>query len=97
MQLRTSFILLATSVVVLAAHGQFASAEKADKPDHQVLIFSKTEGYRHDSIPVAIQAISDLAHEHHFQAEATEDPSYFTDERLRQYQAVVFLNTTGDV
>jgi hypothetical protein len=62
-----------------------------------VLVFSKTAGFRHDSIPAGIAAIEELGAEHDFTVEATEDATRFTDEGLAGYRVVVFLNTTGDV
>lgn len=66
-------------------------------PQYKVLIFSKTAGYRHASIPDGIKAIKELGRENHFTADATEDSAAFTDANLSQYKAVVFLSTTGDV
>ncbi len=63
----------------------------------KILIFTKTAGFRHESIPDGIAAIRSLGNQHHFQVEATEDAAVFTDNDLAAYQAVVFLNTTGDV
>jgi type 1 glutamine amidotransferase len=62
-----------------------------------VLVFSKTAGFRHDSIPAGIAAIEELGAEHDFTVQATEDATRFTDEGLAGYRVVVFLNTTGDV
>jgi type 1 glutamine amidotransferase len=62
-----------------------------------VLIFSKTAGFRHDSIPEGIAAFRTLASLNTLTVEATEDSSAFTDENLSRFGAVVFLNTTGDV
>ncbi|XVQ87789.1 ThuA domain-containing protein [Microbispora siamensis] len=59
----------------------------------EVLVFSRTAGFRHDSIPAGIQAIKDLG----FKVTATEDPAVFTAQNLAKYKAVVFLSTTGDV
>jgi len=62
-----------------------------------ILVFSKTTGFRHDSIPDGIAAIRTLGAEHGFAVDATEDATTFTDDALARYQAVVFLSTTGDV
>ncbi|TYB56555.1 DUF1080 domain-containing protein [Nonomuraea sp. PA05] len=64
-------------------------------PAYQVLVFSKTAGFRHDAIPAGIQAIRDLGAANNFTVTATEDAGAFTN--LSGYEAVVFLNTTGDV
>jgi type 1 glutamine amidotransferase len=61
-----------------------------------VLVFSKTTGFRHDSIPVAIATIRRLGDEHRFGVEQTEDERRFTDRNLERYDAVVFLSTTGE-
>ncbi|MFK4084798.1 ThuA domain-containing protein [Kribbella sp. NPDC020789] len=71
-------------------------ARAADAP-YDVLVFSKTAGFRHDSIPVGIQLIRDLGAANGFTVTATEDANAFTATNLAQYEAVVFLNTTGDV
>jgi type 1 glutamine amidotransferase len=63
----------------------------------QVLVFSRTAGYRHPSIPNGISAIRTLGALNNFSVVATEDASVFTDAQLASYQAVVFLLTTGDL
>ena len=70
----------------------------ADDPQarFRVLVFSRTTGFRHDSIPAGIAAIKKLGTDHDFQVDATEDPSVFNDAALAHYQVVVFLSTTGD-
>ncbi|TDB88871.1 ThuA domain-containing protein, partial [Micromonospora fluostatini] len=71
-------------------------ASAADEP-FDVLVFSRTAGFRHDSIPVGTQTIRDLGAANNFTVTATEDPTTFTTGTLSRYEAVVFLNTTGDV
>jgi cytochrome c len=65
--------------------------------EEKVLVFSKTAGFRHGSIASGIQAVEKLGAENGFTVEATEDASYFTEERLQEYSAVIFMNTTGDI
>ena len=62
----------------------------------RVLVFSKTTGFRHDSIPVAVAAIRRLGRAHRFSVEQTEDERRFTDRDLERYDAVIFLSTTGE-
>ncbi|MBP2328824.1 type 1 glutamine amidotransferase [Kibdelosporangium banguiense] len=66
-------------------------------PVTRVLVFSKTAGFRHDSIPAGIAAIRQLGTRNGFTVDATEDAGRFTTQNLAQYQAVVWLSTTGDV
>jgi type 1 glutamine amidotransferase len=62
-----------------------------------VLVFTKTAGFHHDSIPEAIAAVQQLGEQNGFTVDQTDDAGAFTDANLSQYQAVVFLLTTGDV
>jgi type 1 glutamine amidotransferase len=62
-----------------------------------ILVFTRTTGFYHDSIPVGVQAIRSLGVAHGFDVDDTMDAAAFTDENLARYRVVVFLNTTGDV
>ena len=63
----------------------------------RVLVFSRTKGFRHASIPDGIAAVQALGTAHGFAVEATEDATAFTDQSLGRFAAVVFMSTTGDV
>ncbi|MFD8643690.1 ThuA domain-containing protein [Streptomyces zaomyceticus] len=62
-----------------------------------VLIYTRTTGYRHDSIPDGAAALAELARDLGRPAEATEDPDVFTPGRLADCAVVVLLSTTGNV
>jgi uncharacterized protein len=62
----------------------------------RVLIFSRTTVFRHDSIPNAIAAVTDLGAADGYVAEATEDPAAFTATNLARFHVIVFAQTTGD-
>lgn len=62
-----------------------------------VLVFSKTAGFRHSSIAPGIVAIQSLGAAHDFGVVATEDANAFTPANLANFDAVIFLNTTGDI
>lgn len=74
----------------------FISCEKGDIPA-RILVFSKTEGFRHDCIPTAVAALRKLCADNGIAIDTSEDAEVFTEKNLRRYNAVVFLNTTGDV
>ena len=97
---RRTIAIAAAILLGLAAAGLIAcSTDPAakPKPSAPVLVFSKTAGFRHDSIPAGIAAIRAWAR-NGFTVAATEDAGAFTAaKRLRRYEAVVFLSTTGDV
>ncbi|MGA1046048.1 MAG: ThuA domain-containing protein, partial [Phycisphaerales bacterium] len=60
----------------------------------RILLFSKTAGFRHQSIPDGIKAIRGLF-EGRYEVDASEDSSVFNTENLKRYKAVVFVSTTG--
>lgn len=62
-----------------------------------VLVFSKTNGYRHNSISSGLKMMSDLAQERNWVLTATENADLFTPEFLKVFDVVVFLNPTMDV
>jgi len=68
-----------------------------DPSQTKLLVFTKTEGYRHASIPDGITALQQIATENDWNTDHTEDASVFTTDSLNNYRAVIFLNTTGDI
>jgi len=62
----------------------------------RLLVYTRTMGYRHSSIPAGVLALQKIGKDE-WVTEHTEDPHNFTTENLARYQAVVFLSTTGDV
>jgi len=77
--------------------GETAAASEEPAEPYKVLVFSKTGGFRHDSIPEGIEAIRKLGEQNGFETDATEETAKFTPEGLKVYSAVVFLNTTGEI
>jgi len=63
----------------------------------KILLFSKTDGFHHESINEGVTAIKQLANRHTFSVDWQENASIFTDKGLEKYQAVIFLNTTGNI
>jgi len=66
------------------------------KPALNILVFTKTAGFYHESKPNAIKAFYEMAHNHTWQITFTEDSTLFTDKELSKYNVVVFLLTTGN-
>lgn len=75
--------------------GSLTGCHQDDKS--RVLVFSKTKGYYHESIPSGIAAIQKLGAENNFDVDTTKDAAFFTNETLKKYKAIIFLSTTGDV
>jgi len=90
-------------LLVIFAPLIFLGCSSSSRPDPQnvvqpkVLVFSKTAGYRHASIPDGIAAVQRLGAANQFAVDASEDASLFNDATLAGYKAVIFLCTTGDV
>jgi len=82
-------LLLATLCIILISC--------APKKSGDILVFSKTEGFRHESISSGIKMFEKFGIDHGINIVSTEDASYFSEEHLKNYKVVVFLNTTGDI
>lgn len=91
--------ILAISISTFA--GNLAAEEKpfiqSSDEEKNILIFSKTAGFRHSSIETGREALMDWAKENGVSATATENSALFTDENLELFDAVIFLNTTQTV
>ena len=83
-----SYAVLALASVLLSCSPQ---------GEARVLVFSKTETFRHESIGAGIAAIRRLGAQHGFSVDATEDAAAFTVTNLQRYGTVIFLNSTGDL
>lgn len=62
----------------------------------RIAVFSRTTGYRHDSIEDGVRAVELLGRTHGFEVTATEDPELLA-RLLPGSAAVVFLSTSGEV
>jgi len=78
-------------LLLMAICSNFAIAKS------KVLIFSKTAGFHHQSIAPGITAIRLLGKQNSFDTDTTTDATKFTYKNLKRYDAVIFLNTTGNV
>jgi cytochrome c len=85
-------IVLAGAALCGAGAGQLAAED-----GYRVLVFSRTTGFRHDSIETGIAAVKQLGVENHFAVDASEDPVVFAEDNLKRYKVVMFLNTTGHI
>jgi glucose/arabinose dehydrogenase/cytochrome c551/c552 len=63
----------------------------------KILVFTKTAGYHHESIPDGVAAIEKLGSQNNFDVDTTSNAEWFTDDTLKKYSSVIFLSTTSDV
>jgi cytochrome c len=89
---RTALVVVCTVTILWQVCGQ-GSTGSGDI----ILVFHKTSGFVHKSIPKGVRAIEELARANKFTVEATDDASIFNARDLSRFKAVVFLSTTGDV
>lgn len=91
--LRSSLWLIAFFCLTVSS----ALAQSAVTPGAaNILIYSATKGFRHDSIPTAVQALKSRSAGHNITFEDTEDFTWFREDRLGKYDVIVFLSTTGE-
>jgi cytochrome c len=93
--------ITALTLVLLCGATPVAPAAQAERTagaaaSYKVLVFTRTTGYRHASIPAGVAAIRALGAAHGFTVDSTANPAVFSDARLAHYATVVFLSTTGN-
>ena len=88
---------LSKTFLFLLAIQFFLSFNVVAQKQFKVLMVTTTRGWHHESLHSGVLAIQQLAAHNFFDAVLWEDPNGFTDKFLQQFQAIIFLNTTGDV
>src|SRR5829696_9475338 len=82
---------------VLTALAVVLSVDAAHAARFDVLVFSKTTGFRHTSaIDAGKAGIASFGAAGDYAVTASEDATTFTDDGLRPYEVVVFLDTDGE-
>src|SRR5882757_4443743 len=82
-------VLIVPLIFLIGCHGR--------KGSPRVLIFTKTAGYHHASISNGVVAIRKLGEQNNFVVDTTSNAAWITEDSLKKYAAVIFLNTTGDL
>lgn len=88
---------LASPAVLLPGAGAAPPVAARGRRAPRLLVFTRTVGFRHASIETAVQTITRMGAADGFGVDATEDPTVFSRRSLAAYDAVAFVNTTGDV
>jgi hypothetical protein len=91
-----TILAMATGAWALAASGFLVPAVSSTPRSDRVLAFTRTTGYRHDSIQPAVAALQRAGAPVGISVESSEDVTRFTTEGLAPYGAVVLLSTTGE-
>lgn len=91
-QLTAIYIMLLTLPIIYSRHMNMNIRESKS-----ILVFSKTIGYRHESIPEALNMMKEIARQNHWKIILTEDSTFFSADNLKQFEVIVFLLTGGDI
>lgn len=89
------FSFFGISLLAVFTTINFANAQVKAKP--RILVFKKTAGFHHGSIPLAAAAIMKLGQENGFLVDTTTDASKIEEGNLKKYAALVFASTTGNI
>lgn len=107
-KLLTLAIILTSLLFAVEIVGQVTAAQEAKilksipsnvvkktKKKHRILVFSRTEGYRHDAIPFGNKAIELMGKKTGaFETLFSEEMSAFEPENLKEFDAIILNNTT---
>lgn len=85
-----------TFLVLLIMMTTLSCRDSATEKKLEIMVFSKTNGYRHESIESGISMLRDQSVRENWNVTFTEDSTHFTDKQLQKYDVVVFLNPSGD-
>lgn len=87
--------LLAAALLAPISH--IVAQTASHRSPIKILVFSKAIEPRNPTIPAGINALKELAARRGWSFAATEDSTWFSDSNLRQFDAVVWLNASGNV
>ncbi|MFI6260505.1 ThuA domain-containing protein [Micromonospora zamorensis] len=93
--MRRNTLIIAVIAGLLLSLGLAPPASAA--PAFRALLFTKTAGYRHDSIPAGIAMFQQQAAANNFELVATEDSSVFTASNLATFDVIIMFQTSGMV
>ena len=86
--------VIAVALVVITLSTPTASAQVAGE---RVLLFTKTAGFRHDSIPAGVAMFQQMATDNGWQLTHTEDSTVFSDTSLANFDVIIMFQTSGMV
>jgi len=84
------------TVVLFAAVTLFFCSQTYSQ-QFNALLFTKTDGYHHESINDGVTAVKQLADRNFFTVEWHENAEVFNDKKLSEFDLIIFLSTTGNI
>jgi type 1 glutamine amidotransferase len=91
-----TLVVATTLLFAIALSCKKDTPAEASAPVH-VLIYTKTKAYRHECIEPGSKALQTYFSAHGILSTATADSSVFSAQRLKEFDAVMFFQTTGNV
>ena len=96
--MKTSYRYILLSLFILTSCFVYAQQSEVKWKNVKVLVYTKNgKGYVHDNIESSVKCIQKLGQEKGFTVVASDDPSVFTEDNLKQYTFLLFANTNNDV
>jgi type 1 glutamine amidotransferase len=99
-----AFIVALSCLGLLFVAAAASGGSRGDWPHHgkrgpalRALVYHETTGFRHASIPYAIQQLTLWGAANGVDVTADQTSAQFTDRGLRRYDVIVFLSTVGGV
>jgi hypothetical protein len=83
---------LSLILVLSAVSSAIVSAQQFN-----ALLFTRTDGWHHQSISVGVEAIKELGQRHVFGVDWQDSPRVFSEGNLDKYDVIIFLSTTGNI
>jgi len=91
--MKNRFILANCLALLIILSSPFIKAQPI-----KLLVYTKTNGFHHKSIPAATAALSKMASENNWQLSFTEDSLSFSSlKQLKPFNAIVFVLNTGKI
>ncbi|UXP31884.1 ThuA domain-containing protein [Reichenbachiella agarivorans] len=91
-----SGLILAIGILALVSFSN-VDLRAQNTEELNVLVFSKTNGWRHPSIEKGQSTLKEWSKSQNWNVVLSEDSLVFSTDRLRDVDVVLFLNTTGDI
>lgn len=93
-----NLLLIITALFIACKTQKETTAGNVSWHKTKVFVYTKNgKGYVHDNIPSAVKCIRELGAQNGFTVDVSDDPSKFTDDNLKQYNALIFTSTNNDV
>ena len=94
---RYNVLLIAILAVMWTSCAKKSGNGTIEDEAPEVLIFSKTGAFRHESIGPGSASLKEYFDKEGIHTTQSEDASLFTDEGLKQYDVIIFFLTSGNI